>query len=657
MNLTGFVRFAAASPRVSVADPHANAKEMLALAERADAQGASVVVFPELALSGYTCGDLFFAQPLQHSVLEALDILKRASGETRCALVVGLPLVVEGLLCNCAAVLQAGQIAGVVPKKYPARGSAYDERRWFAPGQALTQGVEHIDLLGESVPFGALLFRSGEEIVFGVELGSDAEALLSPGTALALAGADVVCCPDAAIHTAGSGAERAVRIAGISERYRGACVYASAGPTESTAEAVFSGHTVSAALGKILQEGETLRPESGLILSDIDVQSIRLHRLRTMPFEACDDAWWTFAKPRTVTLPGLRGLSTEDRLLVPPDRAPYIPDDPESVDAHLLEIFSIQAVALAERLRRAHARTAVIGASGGSDSTLALLVAAKAMQLSDRPASDVLAVSMPGFGTTSRTKNNASRLVEQLGCSSRNIPIHDAVSQHFRDIGHDPSVTDVTYENAQARERTQILMDLANQTGGFVVGTGDLSEMALGWCTFNADHMSMYAVNTGLPKTLVRRTIEAVCEAIGSDPSLGSLVLNQTEAQGALRDILDTPISPELLPLDEEGGLQQETEEVVGPYELHDFFLYHLVERAASPERVLWLAGQAFEGDYEPAVVRTWLEVFIRRFISQQFKRNSLPDGPRLISLSMSPRSGFRTASDASASAWLRWLE
>ncbi|HCU08624.1 MAG TPA: NAD(+) synthase, partial [Clostridiales bacterium] len=360
---------------------------------------------------------------------------------------------------------------------------------------------------------------------------------------------------------------------------------------------------------------------------------------------------------KTVLMDELRSLTRTDALLTSPSRTPFVPELPKQADAYCREIFAIQTTALAERLQRAHARTAVIGVSGGSDSTLALLVAAKAMEMNGQPSSDVLAVTMPGFGTTDRTKDNADRLMEQLGCQVRQIPIVESVLQHFKDIGHDPSQTDVTYENAQARERTQILMDLANQTGGLVVGTGDLSEMALGWCTYNGDHMSMYGINAGIPKGLVRQVIATIARDLGGDASALTIPGDPDVLRQTLEAVLETPISPELLPPDASGNILQQTEDQVGPYELHDFFLFHCIKHGARPDRVLWIADQAFEGIYEPAEIKKWLTVFIRRFFSQQFKRNCVPDGPKLISVGLSPRGDWRMPSDAVADSWLRSLQ
>jgi NAD+ synthase (glutamine-hydrolysing) len=679
METMGFIRLAAAQPRVVVADPVSNAKEMVRLARSAEAAGAAVVSFPELSLCGYTCGDLFFSEQLRSASLEALDLLVAQTRDLRCALVAGLPLRVGNKLYNCAAVLQGGRVTGIVPKMTIPGAGNVDESRWFSPGSALAGRVESVRIAGKDVPFGSLLFSDeAGGFSFGVEIGREGLMPVAPGARSVLAGADAVFNPAAFIHEAGQSAVRGDSVRELSSRCMCAYVRACAGPTESTAEAVYAGHSIIASAGDVLQETVALERESVSILADVDVQYLRAQRLREPGFgPGCDSGLAPSSEAgdackahpmRTVMLSGLRLLTEKDRLLVPPSCAPYIPADSEEADELCLDIFDIQSTALAERLVRAHARTAVIGVSGGSDSTLALLVAARAMHLNGKPASDILAVSMPGFGTTARTKENAGRLIAQLGCDAREIPICDAVMQHFKDIGHDPSVADVTYENSQARERTQILMDLANQTGGFVVGTGDLSEMALGWCTFNGDHMSMYSVNAGLPKGLVRRVIGAVAGALSrsgmpgepSAPTQDALFHVEGDAvdlQETLQSILGTPISPELLPTDSEGNLAQQTEDVVGPYELHDFFLYHAVERQAAPARVLWLAEQAFAGAYSAEEIRTWLAVFIRRFFSQQFKRNSMPDGPKLIALSLSPNGGWRMPSDAVSDAWLGWLK
>ena len=655
MNHTGFIRLAAVQMTVAVANPEDNIKEMTRLAHAAEENGVAVALFPELCISGYTCGDLFFSQQLQSRALEALCAFSKSTEALRCTFIAGLPIRMAGNLYNCAAVVQSGRIAGIVPKTLIPHAGDVDERRWFSSGGAACTPACTVRINDADIPFGSLLFRDkSDAFSFAIEIGNEGRAPVSPGAIAVLEGADAVFNPGTALRTAGCAQALSAEAAALSARYGGAYIRACAGPTESTAEAVHSGYIAIASEGTMLQEQTVLLRSSSSVRADIDISGLRAKRLYRQEFSSSAFRLAEDRKPIEVTLAPLRMLTATDKLLTPPSCAPYIPSDTRAAHKHCLDIFEIQSTALAERLRRAHARTAVIGVSGGSDSTLALLVIAKAMQISDRPASDIVAVSMPGFGTTEQTRGNAHDLMDQLGCSAKDIPIHAAVLQHFKDIGHDPTVYDITYENAQARERTQLLMDIANQTGGFVVGTGDLSEMALGWCTFNGDHMSMYGVNAGLPKGLVRRVIETVSYELGQTEHFLPLTQSTEAVQHTLQAILRTPISPELLPLKNDGNASQQTEDVVGPYELHDFFLYHIVERSAGPKRVLWLAEQAFAGAYDASDIRKWLAVFIRRFFSQQFKRNSLPDGPKLISLSLSPRSGWRMPSDA---MWQSWLD
>jgi len=658
MQTMGFIRLAAVSPRVRLADPEANASEMIRQARQAEAQGASVVLFPELSLSGYSCGDLFFSQQLQEAVSEALTIVTEETKELNCALIVGLPFLVQNNLYNCAAVLQRGRIRGIVPKMHIPNDGEFNENRWFCSGRALAGKLDKVRLQGEEIPFGHLLFLDETSgFSFGVEICHDAWMPITPGARLILSGACALFNPSASTDFAGKSAVRTALVKDLSFRYQCAYAYASAGPSESTTDTVFSGHCVIAEGGDVLKQTTGLDRNSTCLLSDIDYETIRMGRIHEQNFDPGADLCNAPPACKTVLLESLRCLAQTDTLLTSPSRTPFVPEQPDQADAYCREIFAIQATALAERLQRAHASTAVIGVSGGSDSTLALLVAAKAMEMNGQPPSDVLAVTMPGFGTTDRTKDNADRLTEQLGCRVRQIPIVESVLQHFKDIGHDPAQTDVTYENAQARERTQILMDLANQTGGLVVGTGDLSEMALGWCTYNGDHMSMYGINAGIPKGLVRRVIDTVARDLGGNTSALSIPGDPDVLRQTLKAVLETPISPELLPPDTNGNILQQTENQVGPYELHDFFLFHCIKHGARPDRVLWIATQAFEGIYEPAEIKKWLTVFIRRFFSQQFKRNCAPDGPKLISVGLSPRGDWRMPSDAVADSWLRSLQ
>ncbi|HPF18090.1 MAG: NAD(+) synthase [Bacillota bacterium] len=658
MQRMGFIRVAAVSPRVRLADPRENAAEMIRQAQLANEQGASVVLFPELSLSGYSCGDLFFSARLREAVTEGLAALTEGTKHLDCTLIIGFPLLERNNLYNCAAVLQNGHIRGIVPKMHIPNTGEFNENRWFCSGRSLSAQSDRIRLNGEDVPFGHLLFRDEDSgFSFGIEVCHDAWMPVTPGARLILAGATTLFNPSASTDFAGKSAVRTALVKDLSFRYQSGYVYASAGPSESTADTVFSGHCVIAQAGDVLRQTSGLSRDSVCILADIDYEGIQTARTCEQNFDPGADLCAAPPAFRTVFLHPLRCLTRSDRLLCPCSKTPFMPDDTEEAAAYCREIFSIQATALAERLRRARVRTAVIGVSGGSDSALALLAAKKAMELNGQPPEDILAVAMDGFGTTGHTKNNADRLMEQLGCRVRRISIVESVLQHFKDIGHDPALTNVTYENAQARERTQILMDLANQNDGLVVGTGDLSEAALGWCTYNGDHMSMYGINAGITKGLVRHVIATVAEdmektvpilAVPGDPK----ILRET-----LTEILNTPISPELLPPSANGTIRQQTEDQVGPYELHDYFIFHCIKGGAAPDRVRWLAEQTFEGIYPPSEIKKWLTVFIRRFFSQQFKRNCTPDGPKLISLGLSPRGDWRMPSDASAESWLRTLQ
>lgn len=658
MHTMGFIRLAAVSPQVRLADPLGNAREIVRLARQAEEQAVSVAVFPELSLSGYSCGDLFFSRQLQDSALEALALVAEQTGDLGCALIVGLPLLIRNNLYNCAALLQRGRVLGIVPKIHLPNSGEFNETRWFCSGRGLASREESILLNGVRIPFGHLLFRDEQSgFSFGIEICHDAWMPVTPGARLVMAGALALFNPSASTDFAGKSAVRTNLVKDLSSRYQCAYVYASAGPSESTADTVFSGQCILAENGEVLKQTAGLNRGSAMLLADVDFETIRTRRAQEQNFDSGLDLCAAPPVCQTIPLEELRCLTLSDDLLSPPSRTPFVPEAPEEADAYCREIFALQATALAERLQRARVSTAVIGVSGGSDSTLALLAAGKAMEMNGQPSSNVLAVTMPGLGTTDRTLDNAERLMQALGCQVRRISIVDSVLQHFKDIGQDPRNTDVTYENAQARERTQILMDLANQVGGLVVGTGDLSEMALGWCTYNGDHMSMYGINAGIPKGLVRRVIATLAGDLGKDPGVLPVPGDARVLRETLEAVLDTPISPELLPPDAEGNILQQTEDQVGPYELHDFFLHHGIQNGARPERVLWLAEQAFRGTYELSEIRKWLAVFIRRFFSQQFKRNCSPDGPKLISMGLSPRVDWRMPSDALADSWLRWLQ
>ena len=632
----GFIKVAAASPALRVADCHYNAEQSVAAMQRAAAAGVRLLVLPELGLTGYTCGDLLLQPVLQQGALHALQTLLAVSAGLPMTTVAGLPLEVEGKLYNCAAVLHGGKILGVVPKtNLPNYGEFY-EARWFTPAPAEAKAIS---LLGQQVPFGTdLLFccRELPEYKLAVEICEDLWVALPPSTRHAMAGATVIANCSASDETIGKAEYRRELITGQSARLMAGYLYADAGRGESTTDMVFAGHDLIAENGRLLAETALFTNE--MIVTEIDVHRLTAERRRTNTWRAADSAGYTiipFSLPAEVT--------TLTRLI---DPHPFVPADSAERKQRCEAILTMQAEGLRRRLEHIGCPCAVLGISGGLDSTLALLVAVRALDLLGRPRTDMIAVTMPGFGTTHRTRSNAELLCEKLGVTLRTVSIAAAVRQHFKDIGHDESVTDTTYENAQARERTQVLMDIANQENGIVVGTGDLSELALGWATYNGDHMSMYGVNGSIPKTLVRYLVRHAAETCG-DEALAAV----------LYDILDTPVSPELLPADEGGRIAQKTEDLVGPYELHDFFLYHFIRYGCPPQKLLYLAENAFAGRYDRAVILKWLRTFCRRFFQQQFKRSCLPDGPKVGSVTLSPRGDWRMPSDASAALWLREID
>lgn len=636
MNHFGFVKVAAGIPLVRVGDPAHNAAQLEALIREAAAQGAQVVVFPELSVTGYTCGDLFLKPFLAQAAERVLGALLRRTESLDVVFLVGLPVVAGNVLLNAAAVCFRGEILGVIPKTYLPNYKEFYEQRWFA--SSLEWGGGEVELCGQPVPAGTDLLFEAAGMKFGVELCEDLWAVVPPSSRAVLQGADVIFNLSASNALAGKHAY--VRELVAQQSARGLCgyVYASCGFGESTTDVVFGGNALIYENGTPLAFSERFSMQAQLITGEIDVERLRAERLTNSTFR--QDAAFEAAEPYEVIESGLAPLPVTHltRSIAP---LPFVPKG-SRLDENCQEIFNIQTTALATRLLHAHAKTAVIGVSGGLDSTLALLVCAKTFDKLGLSRKGIIGVTMPGFGTTDRTYQNAQVMMKSLGITWREVDIKKACRQHFADIGHDEKVKDVTYENVQARERTQILMDVANQTGGIVIGTGDLSELALGWATYNGDHMSMYGVNAGVPKTLVR-----------------SLVLwaarheTNKKTKAVLEDIADTPISPELLPADKHGKIAQKTEDLVGPYELHDFFLFYFLRYGFGPGKIYFLAKQAFEKKFSAAVIKKWLKVFFRRFFAQQFKRSCLPDGPKVGAVALSPRGDWRMPSDASAEAWL----
>ena len=632
----GFLKAAALSPALRVADCAYNAGQIVSALNDCARRGVKLAVLPELALTGYTCGDLFFQQALQQAALAGLGEILRASEGLDLVALVGLPLMVNGKLYNCAAVVCRGRLLGIVPKTCLPNYGEFYEKRHFAPG---SKTVRTVTVCGQETLFGtSLLFacRQMPEFVLGVELCEDLWSVLPPSTFHAMAGATVIANLSASDETVGKAEYRRDLVSNQSARLLCGYLYASAGHGESTQDMVFAGHNLIAENGALLAESQPFG--GGDAETELDCARMLAERARNTSFVPSEEGYQTVSFDLEVT----------DTVLTRRiDPAPFVPGDPLRRAQRCELILRMQADGLAKRIEHTHAKTAVIGISGGLDSCLALLVSARAMRQLGRPASDVLAVTMPCFGTTRRTRSNAEILCQELGVSFREVNITATVRSHFADIGHDGQTPDVTFENSQARVRTLELMDIANLNGGFVVGTGDLSELALGWATYNGDHMSMYGVNAGVPKTLVRHLVQYEADTASSE-----------ELRRVLVDILDTPVSPELLPA-KDGEIAQRTEELVGPYELHDFCLYYVLRFGFGPRKIFRLAQAAFAGrpEYPDAVLYKWLRSFYWRFFAQQFKRSCLPDGPKVGSVTLSPRGDWRMPSDASAAAWLAQLE
>ena len=643
-----FVRVACAVPAVRVGDTKKNASDICDFLKRADDQNVDLLVFPEMALTGYTCQDLFFQEALHDGVKRGLrEILDASAACPAVTAVVGLPLQIGARMFNCAAVISGGEVRGVVPKTSIPNYSEFYEKRWFASGDELTQDAFDIgSLLGEYpklVPMGQnLLFQIGEGTLVGVEICEDLWTPLPPSHLLALSGAEVIVNLSASNETIGKRVYRRELVTHQSASLDCVYAYCSAGSTESTQDLIFSGQSLIVENGKLLAETKEAIATDYLLVQDCDLGKVRADRRRNRSYADTAVRYGADAK----IVPLRDGLLRSDGTLYPLEKLPFVPSQRQNRVQRCMEIFQMQVAGLKQRLAVIGNPNAVIGISGGLDSTLALLVAVEAMRQLGRPATDVYGVTMPCFGTSDRTYNNSWELMRTLGISCKEINIKEAVSLHFSDIGHDSGVHDGTYENSQARERTQILMDYASVVKGIVVGTGDLSELALGWCTYNGDHMSMYGVNASIPKTLIRWMIDAISE-----------MRSFAASRPVLQDILDTPISPELLPPDAEGKIAQHTEDLVGPYALHDFYLYYTLRFGCTPRKVYALACRAFEGDFDGETIKKWLKTFYRRFFTQQFKRSCLPDGVKVGSVSLSPRGDWRMPSDASARLWLEEVD
>ncbi len=631
----GFIRVAAATPALRVADCNYNAGKTIDLMREAERQSVSLVVFPELGLSGYTCQDLFLQPVLLQGALEALETIVSASEEMEVVAVVGLPLRWQGKLYNCAVAVQGGEVLGVVPKSFLPNYGEFYEQRWFVPAPE-ENGL--IGLCGSTAPFGTDIIFSSESVEhfsFALEICEDLWAPMPPSSRHAIHGATILANLSASDELVGKAGYKRQLVCNQSGRLMAAYLYAGSGAGESTGDMVFAGHNLIAENGILLAESEV--PFEGLLVREVDLAFLANERMRTNTFTSGSDGSYD------VVL--FSHAVRETELRDPIDRYPFVPSGDDDRSERCKTILMIQSVGLGKRLLHTGSKKVVIGLSGGLDSTVALLVAVEAFDRLALDRTGIIAITMPCFGTTERTRTNAWALARSLGVTIREIDITKSVMQHFSDISHDPSVHDVTFENSQARERTQVLMDVANKEGALVIGTGDLSELALGWATYNGDHMSMYGVNAAVPKTLIRHLVSYVAKTTGSEA-----------LRRVLTDVLDTPVSPELLPA-RDGVISQVTEDIVGPYELHDFFLYHMLRRGSSPAKVFRVAKVAFQGSYDDATILKWLRTFYRRFFSQQFKRSCLPDGPKVGSVALSPRGDLRMPSDACATLWLEELD
>ncbi len=635
---SGFIKVCAASPRVTVGSVQKNLEMALNEIQIAAENKVKILVFPELYLSGYTCGDLFLQKTLTDACMDALTILCEKTADLDTVICIGLPVRANNRLYNCAAVLYKGEVLGFVPKTYIPNYGEYYEKRWFASGKDVSSDI----VFGEkTVPCRQnTLFQLNNDTVLGVEICEDLWVPNPPSTSLALAGANIIVNLSASNEAVTKNEYRKSILASQSAKCFCAYVYASAGVGESSTDLVFSGACTVAENGAILAEGERFAFDGTRAVADIDLDKLAAERIRNGSFSDNDSQADCCVIPVGAVLQ--TELSDVTREFNP---HPFVPADTREKDARCREILAIQSHGLAKRLSHTGLKKAVVGISGGLDSTLALLVSVRAMGILGLPSENIICVTMPGFGTTDRTYRNAVSLIKSFHATFMEIPIRDAALGHMRDIGHNPDLHDITYENTQARERTQILMDLANKYGGILVGTGDLSELALGWCTYNADHMSMYGVNAGVPKTLVRHLVENEAEHLPENIA------------AVLRDVLATPVSPELLPPDENGKIQQKTEDTLGPYEVHDFYLYHFLRFGTPPAKLLFMATRAFTGVYEEEQLKRWLQLFIKRFFSNQFKRSCLPDGPKVGSVSLSPRGDWRMPSDASYEEWLSFAK
>jgi len=628
----GFFRAASASLNLKVADPQYNKNSIINAIEAAEKEGARLLVTPELSVTGYTCADLFFTFALQNAANDALAQITATTKGKNIAVLLGMPVPFFGSLYNCAVLVRGGKIIGAVPKKHIANYNEFYEKRWFASGFDF-ETVQDISICGFDVKIGDQIFDLGGGAMLGVELCEDLWVPAPPSSQLVQSGANIIANLSASDEYVSKAQYRKSLVENQSARCVCGYVYAGAGPCESTTDLVFSGATLIAENGSVAAEGNRFDFENQIVYADLDIEKLSALRRNNMSFSN------KIGTVQIVSAPVQNNENDLKHRFVDPH--PFVPADDEMRRERCREIFAIQSCGLAKRISHVGSAGAIVGISGGLDSTLALLVAAEAMKRLGKSAADIIGITMPGFGTTGRTYNNALELMRRLGVQIKEIDIKAACEQHMRDIEHNSEIHDITYENTQARERTQILFDMANKHNMLLVGTGDLSELAMGWCTYNGDHMSMYGVNASVPKTLVRYLVEYVAS------------VSDKETAAVLYDILDTPVSPELLPPDENGNIAQKTEENIGPYELHDFFLYNFVRFGFSKEKLIMLAQKAFEDKYSPVVIEKWASVFMRRFFISQFKRSCIPDSPKVGSVSLSPRGDWRMPSDASFNAFV----
>lgn len=631
----GFVRVGAVVPKLKVADTEFNCNEIIKQIEVASNNKIQIVVFPELCVTGYTCQDLFEQDTLLEEAEKALNKILDYTNNLDIICIIGMPIKAENQLFNTAVVIQKGKILGIVPKTFIPNYGEFYEKRWFASSKNANK--KEIEILDQKVPFGIdLLFKDKEnnEICFGIEICEDIWAVEPPSNKLALLGANIIFNLSASNEVIGKKEYRRDLVKIQSAKTISGYVYCSSGVNESTSDVVFSGESMIFENGSCLTNNQRFDFESNMIFTEIDTKRLANDRRKNISFMG-DSVDLEYREIKINIPDNIEDLTREY------SKTPFVPEDKKKISEICKEILNIQSYGLAKRLLHTNINKTIIGISGGLDSTLAFLVIIKAYEILNLPKEKIIAITMPGFGTTSRTHNNSMKLINEYGATFREINITKSSLQHFEDIGHDKNIKDVTYENAQARERTKILMDIANKENGLVVGTGDLSELALGWCTYNGDHMSMYSVNASIPKTLVKYIIKWVADN------------SKEECKNIINDILDTPISPELLPPDENGNIEQKTEEQVGPYILHDFFLYHFLRYGAEPKKIYILACKTFKNDFKKEEIKHWLQVFIKRFFTQQFKRNCMPDGPKVGTVSLSPRGDLRMPSDAGYNIWL----